>query len=272
MEPQDTRKSSVSANTWLKSVFVGGLAIGSLGSLAACGDEAPATVRTPLTAVCVDDGMVLATSDWICGDERILECNGHAGTYVDAAHIYVSVDVAGADVCGDVDLVVTSDGPFPVGDNTVVIYDHTPDGDVLVCDSRVVVVDTTPPDVVVHDVVLWPPNHKMHDVVPEDCLDVVDACDPDVAVWFTGAASDEPVEGLGDGNTEPDIIDAGDGVVQVRSERSGTGNGRVYTLDWRAEDRWGNFVDGVCHVAVPHDNAKDWVLDGDAYSIVVTAD
>ena len=57
--------------------------------------------------------------------------------------------------------------------------------------------------------------------------------------------SNEPDNGLGDGDTSNDISGAGLGTddrsVQVRAERSGTGTGRVYTFVYRVTDSSGNF-------------------------------
>jgi len=66
-------------------------------------------------------------------------------------------------------------------------------------------------------------------------------------------ASNEPVNGLGDGETSPDwqIID--DHHVQLRAERSGTGNGRIYTITIRCTDAANHTTVKTVSVAVPHD-------------------
>ena len=43
----------------------------------------------------------------------------------------------------------------------------------------------------------------------------------------TPVTQDEPVNGLGDGDTGPDAVTLSDGIL-LRAERSGTGDGRVY--------------------------------------------
>ncbi len=47
---------------------------------------------------------------------------------------------------------------------------------------------------------------------------------------ITSVTSNEPINGLGDGDVSPDrqIVDAHH--VNLRAERSGTGTGRVYTI------------------------------------------
>jgi len=215
-------------------------------AVGACADEQPTVTTAALTAVCVADVMVLEDGDWRCDEPRVVECADWDGTAVST--IYVVPDGG----CADLSLTVSDEGPFVVGDTTIVVSS----GDSAVCSSQLTVVDTTPPRVTPKVAELWPPNHKMHRVTPYDCLDVVDACDPDVRVWFTDATSNEVDNGLGDGDTEGDIgVVEADG-VELRAERSGTGTGRVYTLGWQAEDAAGNAVAGTCDVVVPHDQGQ----------------
>jgi hypothetical protein len=75
-------------------------------------------------------------------------------------------------------------------------------------------------------------------------------------VAFT-ITSDEPVNGLGDGDTAPDWAVQQAGVstydVSVRAERSGLGDGRVYTIGAVAMDRAGNASPARSGtVTVPH--------------------
>jgi len=78
------------------------------------------------------------------------------------------------------------------------------------------------------------------------------------------------VNDTGDGNTEPDII-LGCDEVQLRSERRGPSNGRVYRLGWRAADDAGNETEGECVVTVPHDQSgREAIDDGPAYQLTLT--
>lgn len=143
-----------------------------------------------------------------------------------------------------------------------------------ICDAEVEVVDTTPPKATSRNVVLWPPNHRMQRIAPEDCVTIEDACDEDVDVWFTAMSSDEPANAKGDGNHEPDLMLAdGCRAVDVRAERSGKGNGRVYSLRWHAVDDAGNAAEGVCQVTVPHDQSGSAAVDdGPAYTMDLTCE
>ena len=96
---------------------------------------------------------------------------------------------------------------------------------------------------------LWPPNHKL---VPVGISGVQDPDGDPVTITVTGVTQDEPVNGQGDGDTCPDAAIEG-GKVWVRAERSGGGNGRVYTIAFTATDGHGGSSDGTVEVCVPHD-------------------
>jgi len=116
--------------------------------------------------------------------------------------------------------------------------------------------DTTPP--VVQSVtatpnVLWSPNHKMTPV--SISANVTDSCS--AVTWsVTAIASDEPVNGTGDGDSAPDwSINGGHG-VNLRAERAGSGDGRIYTITIVARDVAGNRATGTTTVSVPHSQNK----------------
>jgi hypothetical protein len=122
-------------------------------------------------------------------------------------------------------------------------------------DSLVVtVVDTTPPTITsltATPAVLWPPNHKMVPVTVR--VAATDRCSPSVSCRITAVASNEPINGLGDGDTAPDWVVTGPLTVNLRAERSGKGNGRVYTITVQCADPSGNQVTKRVTVRVPHD-------------------
>ena len=69
---------------------------------------------------------------------------------------------------------------------------------------------------------------------------------------ITSVSSDEPDNAGGDGNTINDIVIAGDcKSVQLRKERMGSGNGRVYTITLTVTDSGGNtsYCNGDSHRA-----------------------
>ena len=78
-------------------------------------------------------------------------------------------------------------------------------------------------------------------------------CDPNgdqVAILVTGVTQNEPVNGLGDGDTSPDAVLQGDKVL-LRSERGGNGDGRVYRVNFTAIDGQGGECNGSVNVSFP---------------------
>jgi hypothetical protein len=65
-------------------------------------------------------------------------------------------------------------------------------------------------------------------------------------------ASDEPEDGLGDGDTAPDWTITGDLAVSLRAERAGGGDGRTYTITVECKDGSGNGATAPVTVRVPH--------------------
>ena len=71
-----------------------------------------------------------------------------------------------------------------------------------------------------------------------------------VSITITAVTQDEPVNGLGDGDTSPDAVLQGDKVL-LRVERAGNGNGRVYKVNFTANDGQGGVCAGFVKVGVP---------------------
>lgn len=156
------------------------------------------------------------------------------------------------------------------------------DGDVSSsCTVAVNIVDTTPPVVTLastaaenvrasnsslaNAIKLWPPNHDYHTITVEQCLaSVVDACEGAIdlsQVQVKSVSSDEAEDdiGTGDGNTLDDIVIVCPNTVQLRAEREGTSNGRVYTIVYQISDASGNKTEHRCYVTVPHSVNKSAV-------------
>lgn len=109
---------------------------------------------------------------------------------------------------------------------------------------------------------LWPPNHKYHKIAL--AVSITDPCGtPSVA---SQAWSDEPDDGLGDGDTVGDVkaganvssnaspvvsFNYATDVLELRAERSGTGDGRTYTVKVSATNAAGT-GSGTANVSVPH--------------------
>lgn len=136
--------------------------------------------------------------------------------------------------------------------------------------------DTTPPVIAVKNspAVLWPPNHKYHSVnISDFVLVVTDSCAgalPLTGVRITKVSSDEAEDAPGSGNTRNDISIGQDcQSVQLRAERQGNGNGRVYTIEVAISDPFGNEGTASYQVQVPRDRQPGAVAiaDAPAYNI-----
>jgi photosystem II stability/assembly factor-like uncharacterized protein len=189
-------------------------------------------------------------------------CSG-ACTFTCPANITVSNDpgVCGAVVTyvtptetGNCGGTITSDHPsgetFPVGTTTVTLTDTRLDGTKTTCSFTVTVNDTEFP-VVSQPTntpnILWPPDHRMVNVTNN--YTATDNC-PGLNCVLT-VSSNEPINGVDDGDTAPDwqVVDAHH--VLLRAERSGSGTGRIYTITTTCTDASGNVVVKTSTVSVP---------------------
>ncbi len=150
-----------------------------------------------------------------------------------------------------------SDSVFPLGVTDVTCTATDDSGNQTVKTFTVTVTDTTPPAIEsawATPNVLWSPNHKMVDIAIGAVAS--DVCDAAPAWKITGVASNEPINGLGDGDTAPDWLITGDQSLKLRAERGGKGSGRVYTITIQATDASGNAATATVVVTVPHDQKK----------------
>jgi hypothetical protein len=128
--------------------------------------------------------------------------------------------------------------------------------------SGLVACNTGPPSVVasVSPTELWPPNHKMVPVSVE-VTRTTDSCDSSSALTCSvvGVSSNEPLNGIDDGNTDVAYEITGPLNVDLRAERSGSGNGRIYTITTECVDAFGNTGIGTTEVNVPHSKIDGFV-------------
>ena len=164
--------------------------------------------------------------------------NGLNGTGVKQIAITLSGAQSGSTVVpGGVALVaITAEG------GTTVTYFGTDNaGNQEAPKTLTIRIDKTPPLIfglpTIGSCTLWPPNHQLVQVAAVTASDQLSGLAPG-SLTLTGASS-EPANGLGDGDSAPDIVITGN-AVQVRAERSGSGTGRIYTLTTSASDLAGN--------------------------------
>ena len=130
-------------------------------------------------------------------------------------------------------------------------------GNITTHTQVVTVQDTTPPvigNVTAIPSVLWPPNHKMVPIGVD--VSVFDNCDPNPVCTIPSVTSNEPENGLGDGDTARDWQITGNLTLNLRAERSGKGSGRIYTINVRCADACGNSSTDNVSVTVPHSQSK----------------
>lgn len=108
---------------------------------------------------------------------------------------------------------------------------------------------------------LWPPNHDWASI------DIALAAGVDGSVTALEVTSDEAVNALGDGSTPLDARVMG-GVVQVRAERAGDGDGRVYAIRYRVE---GRECEGSVFVRVPLEEGEEAVDSGQSFDATAPA-
>ncbi|MGE3404784.1 MAG: kelch repeat-containing protein [Vicinamibacterales bacterium] len=108
---------------------------------------------------------------------------------------------------------------------------------------------------------IWPPNHRM---VPIAINGLTDPDGDPIATTILSIFQDEPTYGSGDA-TPVDGTGVGTSQAQVRAERRGGGNGRVYHIRYRATDGRGGSCESEVTVGVAHDARRPAVDDGPRY-------
>jgi hypothetical protein len=144
---------------------------------------------------------------------------------------------------------------FPVGTTTVDVTATDASGNTDTCSFTVTVNDVEDPVVSNMSATpnsLWPPNHKLKDIT----VDYTSTDNCAVVSCELTVTSDEAVNGWGDGNTSPDWVIVDDHHVKLRAERSGKGDGRVYTITATCVDAAGNTGSNSTTVAVAHDQGN----------------
>lgn len=203
-----------------------------------------------------DDEVIITVVDTTpptinCPDDVTVEQESHAGTVV-------PLQATATDI-GDPNLVITSDklDIYPLGVTTVTFTATDASGNSVSCSMTVTVVDTTAPtinSISASPDTLWSPNHKMVEItVAVDCEDISDSAP---VCQIVNVTSNEPINDLGDGNTEADWEITGPYTVNLRAERAGVLTDRIYTIHVECTDASGNTATATVDVTVPHDQGK----------------
>jgi hypothetical protein len=216
----------------------------------------------------------------------LFECNTTGGVSgSDPASLVWLASASATDNCGSVASFV-NDAPtfFPLGTTLVTWTARDPSGNQSQCSSTVTVADTTAPAITAQmsACCMWPPNHELVDV---GSYQAVDVCDPNAGASVTASVtSDEPTASANGSGGPKHCADAvvENQRISLRSERSGEGNGRVYSISLSAKDASGNVgkltVSGAAcgcsgSVCVSHDQSAPGACgstdDGQGYNALV---
>ena len=180
----------------------------------------------------------------ICFDNFIARLDLQAGTVRSTCFPGVTIKGLAVDRHGDVCLtgdvlssaipVVNALQPTPGGRGDAFVaklaFNRPPD-----CSAA-----TASPDVI------WPPDGKL---VPIAIQGVTDPDGDPITLTMTGIRQDEPLTRAG----VPDATGLGTPNAQVRADRVGGGDGRVYHIGFEAQDDKGAACTGTVTVCVPHD-------------------
>jgi hypothetical protein len=90
------------------------------------------------------------------------------------------------------------------------------------------------------------------------------------SVVISQVTSDELEDSGGDGHTLNDIVIAPDcRSVQLRAERQGSGDGRVYIITFKVTDSSGNVGTATAQVTVPRNQAGSPAIDSGVHYTVI---
>ncbi len=223
---------------------------------------------------------VTTTFNVIDDTPPVITLNGANPLTVECHTAFVDPGATASDACaGDLTGAINVSGAVNTnvpGSYTLTYTVSDGNGNSASATRTVNVVDTTAPTITLNGqtITLWPPNHQYRTVNVSDLVaSAGDSCDSGIDlgdVYISQVWSDEAENGDGDGNTMNDIVIAADcKSVQVRAERSGSGNGRVYTITFKVRDAAGNMTTATAKVKVPKNQGNNGgaVDDGPVYVV-----
>ncbi|MFL6332333.1 MAG: beta strand repeat-containing protein [Pyrinomonadaceae bacterium] len=207
----------------------------------------------------------------------VITVNGPNPMTVECHTTFTDPGATATDAC-DTNVPVTTTGSVNVNvpGPYVLTYNASDDsGNNATPKTRtVIVVDTTGPVITVNSLApsLWPANHKYVSFnVTDFVTGVSDGCDTTLgisSVVIQKITSDETENGNGDGNTTNDIVIAPNcKSFQVRAERDGGGNGRVYSVTFAVTDSTGNVGTQTVKIVVQHNPGETPIDSGVHYTV-----
>jgi formylglycine-generating enzyme required for sulfatase activity len=220
--------------------------------------EVQAAPNYQIVEIGIDPIIVIADAADYDGDSLLYE-------WLKDANVLESgtvVTTQGGDTVAIPDLLIPAGDPqFPVGLHSIELQASDGVNEDVNDIVTVEVTDTTAPSLspVPSMTILWPPNHKLVPVtIQANAFDNGGG----TIVLDVNVTSSELPDTDGDGNTIPDYyidsVDNETGIIELRlrSERSGKGDGRTYTITITATDESANQSVAVVEIIAPHDKRK----------------
>jgi hypothetical protein len=178
---------------------------------------------------------------------------------------------------GDSSSITVPTGSLSIGSHTVTVTTTGACGSEQ--QTATLTVSSGTPVINLHttSVTVWPPNHQYQTFNVSDFVSSANAgCgggDITSSVVIQKVSSDEPENSAGaDGNTVNDIVIAANcKSVQLRRERDGNLNGRVYTITFKVTDSFGNTATATATVKVPINNNGTAIDNGAAAGYTVNS-
>ena len=180
---------------------------------------------------------------------------------------------------GDSSSITVPTGSLSVGNHTVTVTTSGSCGTATQTATLTVTNGTPVINLSQTSATMWPPNHQYQTFNVTDFVSSAKAgCDSsqDItsSVVIQSVSSDEPEDNPsgGDGNTLNDIVISPDcKSVQLRRERDGNLNGRVYTITFKVTDSFGSSTTATVKVFVPINHNGTAVDNGAAAGYTVNS-
>ncbi|MBD3919479.1 right-handed parallel beta-helix repeat-containing protein [Paenibacillus sp. PR3] len=210
------------------------------------GDQAP-----PTTTYTIDPETPSGTNGWYNKDVTIsLHAEDNAnGSGVSGTEYRMN---NGEWISYQAPFTLSADGRYQIDYRSV---DHS--GNVEPFKTFEVNIDRTAPQLAISldQTMIWPANKKMVPIhVAVASSDSVSGLESVVLTSITSNEKLQPTD-IQKANYNVPLIDSSDS-FEVRADRSGDGDGRVYTITYTAKDLAGNAATASVNVTVPHDQSN----------------
>jgi hypothetical protein len=264
--PFNGNSASISVPTGALSVGSHTVAVTTTGACGSASQSATLTVQAPT-----------GTSD--PADQTV--CKGATANFSTTASgtgpFSYAWTLDGSPFNGNSPSISVPTGSLSVGNHTVAV---TTTGTCGSASQSATLTVSGPPVITLSttDISIWPPNHDYRTFNVSDFVaSATSNCDPNVDasdVVIASVSSDEPEDNLlgADGTTLNDIVIAADcKSVDLRAERDGNLNGRVYTITFKVTDSFGNTTTATATVSVPINQSGGAAVNGPGPGYTVTS-